>query len=31
VELALQISYGLTVHRHLWVHVVFELHDLIHN
>jgi 23S rRNA maturation-related 3'-5' exoribonuclease YhaM len=31
VELAIQISYSLTVHRHLLVHAVFVLHDLIHD
>jgi hypothetical protein len=31
VELALQISYGLAVCHHLWVHAVLVLHDLIHN
>jgi hypothetical protein len=31
VELALQIAYGLTVRRHLRVHAVFVLHDLIHD
>jgi hypothetical protein len=28
VELALQISYGLAICRHLWVNAVFVLHDL---
>jgi hypothetical protein len=31
VELALQISYGLTVRRHLQVHAVLVLRDLIHD
>jgi hypothetical protein len=31
VELALQISYGLTVRRHLRVDIVLVLHDLIHD
>jgi hypothetical protein len=28
MELALQISYGLTVRCHLWVNIVLVLHDL---
>jgi hypothetical protein len=31
VELALWISYGLTVCRHLRVDIILVLHDLIHN
>jgi hypothetical protein len=31
VEFALQISYGLTVRRHLRVDTVLVLHDLIHD
>jgi hypothetical protein len=31
VELALQITYSLTVRRHLWGHAVLVLHDLIYD
>jgi hypothetical protein len=31
VELSLQISHGLTVRLHLWVHAILVLHDLIHD
>jgi hypothetical protein len=31
VELALQISYGLTVRHHLRVNTILVLHDLIHD
>jgi hypothetical protein len=31
VELALQISHGLIVHRHLRVNTIFVLHDLSHD
>jgi hypothetical protein len=31
VELALQISYGLIVRRHLRVNTILVLHDLIHD
>jgi hypothetical protein len=31
VELALQISYGLTVGHHLLVNTILVLHDLIHD
>jgi hypothetical protein len=30
VELVFQIAHRLAV-RHLWVHIVFILHDLVHN
>jgi hypothetical protein len=31
VELALQISYGLTVRHHLRVNTILVLHDLVHD
>jgi hypothetical protein len=31
MELAFQITYGLTARCHLQVHAIFVLHDLIHD